>query len=508
MGIVKRVHWDNRTAFVLAAIGSAIGLGNIWRFPFICYKYGGGAFLIPYFVALLTAGIPLLILEFAIGHRMEASAPMSFRKISKKTEWLGWFALLVGFGIVTYYAVIMAWAFKYFFSSFTLAWGKDTAGYFFNEVLNVSDGVFQIGNLQGWLVLALFACWICIVLATWKGVKTVGKVVYATVTLPWLILIIFVIRGLTLPGAIDGVRYYLTPNFRALLDPEVWHAAFSQIFFTLTVGFGVMIAYASFLPRKSDIVNNALLISLANCATSYVGGFAVFATLGYYAHISGTTVANVMKSGPELAFVTYPTIINHLPLAKLFGPFFFLMLLTLGIDSAFSLTEAIVAGVRDKFKWSQKATNISIGVVAFAIGIFYTTRAGVHWLSIVDHFMNNFGLFVVGFLQAIFIGWIFGAKKLRIYANDLSELTVARWWDILIRYFIPFISLLLLGYSFWTKISVVIKDFRGAGELLGPWVTTYFVFLKNLPEIIGGWLVITLMVVVSIILSVMKGKEA
>lgn len=490
MGTIKRIHWDNRTAFVLAAIGSAIGLGNIWRFPYICYKYGGGAFLIPFFVALLTAGIPLLILEFAIGHRMESSAPISFRKISKKTEWLGWFALLVGFGIVTYYAVIMAWAFKYLLSSFTLAWGKDTQGYFFNSVLNISDGVFKIGSPQGWLVLALFVCWVCIVFATWKGVKTVGKVVYVTVTLPWLILIVFVIRGLTLPGAIDGVQYYLTPNFNALKDPTVWHAAYSQIFFTLTVGFGVMIAYASFLPRKSDIVNNALIISLANCATSFVGGFAVFSTLGYYAHISGTTVANVMKSGPELAFVTYPTIINHLPLAKMFGPFFFIMLLTLGIDSAFSLTEAIVAGVRDKFGWGQKATNISIATVAFIVGIFITTRAGLFWLDIVDYFMNNFGLFAVGFLQAIFIGWIFGAKKLRIYANNLSELTVGRWWDILIRYFVPFISLVLLLYTIVNRIR---EPYGG---------------YPRLAEFLGGWLVIALMVVVSIVLSIMKGKEA
>ena len=488
MAIVKRTRWDSRTAFVLAAIGSAIGLGNIWRFPYICYKYGGGAFLIPYFVALLTAGIPLLILEFAIGHRMEGSAPLSFAKISKKTEWLGWFALLIGFGIVCYYAVIMAWSAKYLISSFTLAWGADTKTFFFSKVLNISGGVFEIGRPQGWIVLALFFCWICIVLATWKGIKTVGKVVYVTVTLPWVLLIIFVIRGLTLPGAIDGIRYFLTPNFKALANLEVWHAAYSQIFFTLTVGFGVMIAYASFLPRKSDIVNNALIISLSNCATSYIAGFAVFSTLGYYAHISGTTVANVMKSGPELAFVTYPTIINHLPLAPLFGVFFFLMLLTLGIDSAFSLTEAIVAGVRDKFRWSQKATNITIAGIAFVVGLIFTTRAGLYWLDIVDHFMNNFGLFIVGFLEAIFIGYIFGADKLRKYANNLSELSVGRWWDLIIRYFVPIVSLVLL---IWTLKDRLLKPYGG---------------YSRLAEFLGGWLVIIIFVIISILLSI-KGKR-
>ena len=373
--------------------------------------------------------------------------------------------------------------------SFTLAWGTDTKAFFFNNVLNLSDGVFNVGKPQMWLVLALFICWVWIVLSTWKGVKTVGKVVYVTVTLPWIIIIVFVIRGLTLPGAMDGIRYYLTPNFKALADPEVWHAAYSQIFFTLTVGFGVMIAYASFLPRKSDIINNAILIGLANCATSYVAGFAVFSTLGYYAHISGTTVANVMKSGPQLAFVTYPTIINHLPLAKLFGVFFFLMLLTLGIDSAFSLTEAIVAGVRDKFRWNQKLTNISIATVAFVVGIIYTTRAGLYWLDIVDHFMNNFGLFLVGFLEAIFVGYIFGADKLRIYANDLSELRVGKWWNFVVKYFIPLVSLVLLIYSISKRIS---KPYGG---------------YPRTAEFIGGWLVIIVFLIVSLILNLKKFKE-
>lgn len=489
MAIFKRAHWDNRTAFVLAAIGSAIGLGNIWRFPYICYKYGGGAFLIPFFVALLTAGIPLLILEFSIGHRMIGSAPLSFSKISKKLEWLGWFALLVGFGIVCYYAVVMAWSAKYLIHSFTLAWGTETKAFFFDEVLSLSGGVFEVGSPRLWILISLLFCWVCIVFATWKGVKTVGKVVYVTVILPWILVIIFVIRGVTLPGAIDGISYYLTPNFKALLDPEVWHAAYSQIFFTLTVGFGVMIAYASFLPRKSDIVNNALLISLANCATSYVAGFAVFSVLGYYSHVSGSTVANVMSSGPELVFVTFPTIINHLPFAKFFGIFFFLMLLTLGIDSAFSLTEAIVAGVRDKFRWSQRATNITIAGMAFIIGIIFTTRSGLYWLDIVDYFMNNFGLFVVGLLEAIFIGYIYGADKLRKYANDLSELAVGRWWDFLIRYFVPFISLILLIYTLKERLFAPYGGY------------------PRIAEFLGGWLVIIIFVVVSILLSSVKRKE-
>ncbi|MEO0272358.1 MAG: sodium-dependent transporter, partial [candidate division WOR-3 bacterium] len=341
---MQEAKWQSRGAFVLASIGSAIGLGNVWRFPYIAYKYGGGAFLVAYVIVLFLIGIPMLLLEFSIGYKLKGSAPFSLSKIrveseilegsnpvNKKAlnfEWLGWFAVLVGFGIVTYYSVIMGWSFDYLVYSFKTAWGENTREFFFQKVLGLTDNIFNLGKISWPVVIGLLVSWVWIVLSIWKGARTVGKVVYVTVTMPWLLLIIFVIRGLTLPGAIKGIEYYLTPNWHLLLNPQLWHAAISQVFFSLTVGFGVMIAYASFLPENQDIVNNAFLVALADASTAYVAGFAVFSTLGYYAYIQGVSVAEVMKSGPELAFVTYPTIINHLPFAPLFGILFFLMLLT------------------------------------------------------------------------------------------------------------------------------------------------------------------------------------
>lgn len=486
-----RDQWDNRSAFILAAIGSAIGLGNIWRFPYICYENGGGAFLIPYFVALITTGIPLMILEFSLGHKFAASAPAAFRKIGRYKGWLGWFALLVAFGIVSYYAVIMAWSFNYLKFSCTLSWEAETERFFHNNVLNLSSGPFELGGVRGSILLGLLLTWVAIVGCVWRGPKTVSKVVYVTVILPWLILIAFVIRGVTLPGAIEGLKYYLTPDFAVLRNPQVWVAAYSQIFFTLTLGFGVMIAYASYLPRDSDIINNAFIVSLANCGTSFLAGFAVFSTLGYYSHCQGVPVPDVVEGGMGLAFITYPTIISLLPFARhLFGVLFFLMLLTLGIDSAFSLVEAGVAGIMDKWKVRKRVVvTITFGIVGLIIGIVYTTGAGLYWLDIVDHFMSNIGLVVVALLECIVLGYLYKLGELKTYANNLSEFRVGNWWDFCIKILTPIILVVLVVLEIINRVKGSYEGYpRGA-------------------EILGGWLVLAVFLGIAIFLNRLKGRE-
>jgi len=501
---MQEAKWSSRASFVLASMGSAIGLGNVWRFPYIAYKYGGGAFLVAYVIVLFLIGIPLLLLEFAIGYKLKGSAPYSLSKIQLKGEvteegnpvrpfslnfeWLGWFAVLVGFGIVTYYSVVMGWSFDYLFYSLKTAWGQNPREFFFNKVLGLTDSVFNFGKISWPVVLGLLLSWIWIVLSIWKGAKTVGKVVYVTVTMPWLLLIVFVIRGITLPGAISGIEYYLTPKWSELLNPQLWHAAISQVFFSLTVGFGVMIAYASFLPEKQDIVNNAFLIALADAATAYVAGFAVFSTIGYYANLQGVPVAQVMKSGPELAFITYPTIINHLPLSPLFGIMFFLMLLTLAIDSAFSLLEAVVAALMDKFGTRREITNVGTAILAFLIGILYTTGAGLYWLDIVDHFMNNFGLFTVAFLESIIIGWIYGAERMREFANSVSDRSVGKWWNISVKFIVPLFALVIF-------VSALVERIRSS-----------YGGYPRLAEFLGGWFLLILFAIIALILATRRKK--
>lgn len=487
----KHASWDSRAAFILAAIGSAIGLGNVWRFPYIAYKFGGGAFLIPYLVALATAGIPLLILEFSLGHKMRASAPFSFSKIKKNTEWLGWFALLVGFIIVTYYAVVMAWSSRYLISSFTLEWGKNpkvVESFFFAKILGVTKGPFELGKIMWPLLGLLVLMWVWVIASIWKGAKTVSKVVWVTVIAPWVILIIFLIRGVTLPGAEEGLKYFLTPNIEALKDPAVWHAAYSQVFYSLTIGFGVMIAYASFLPRKTDIINNAIIIGLADAGTAFAGGIVVFSTLGYYAQTTGQKVADVVASGPGLAFVTYPMIINKLPLAPVFGVLFFIMLLTLAIDSAFSLVEGAAAGLLDRFKWKRYPTLIAMAVAALFIGVIYITGSGLYWLDIVDHFMNNFGLFAVVLGECIVVGWMWRSRFLRSHSNLRSEVKVGVWWEGMIQWVIPAIILFILSFTVIDRIKA-------------PYGGDY------LAEFVGGWLVIGLLAETAIIMSRMQWRK-
>ncbi len=486
-----RERWDSRSAFILATIGSAIGLGNVWRFPYICFKYGGGAFLIPYFVALFTAGIPLMILEFSLGHKMRAGAPTAFRAAGKRKEWLGWFALLVALSIAIYYAVIMGWCFNYFFYSFNLSWGNSTESFFYNKFLNISESPFEIGTIKPTIMLGLLVCWVAIVGCIWRGPKTVSKVIYITVLLPWVILLIFVIRGLTLPGALQGLTYYLTPNFSALRDFEVWRNAYAQVFFSLSVGFGILIAYSSYLPERSDIVTNAFIISLANCGTSFLAGLAVFSTLGYYSFVQGIPVPDVVKSGPSLAFIVYPTIINLLPFAsKIFGALFFLMLITLGIDSAFSLVEAGIAGITDKWGITKRwKINISFAIVAFLIGLFYTTRSGLYWIDIVDHFMSSFGLMIIALTECILLGYMFKLSTLRAHCNLFSEIKIGKWWDIFIKFIIPPILFIMIVCEIIQRIRAPYEGYPRGAEA---W----------------GWILLIIFFVTSLILMRTKGKNS
>jgi NSS family neurotransmitter:Na+ symporter len=380
--MVKREVWGTRVGFLMAAMGSAIGLGNIWRFPFICYQNGGGAFLIPFFVALITCGVPLMILEFGIGHWSRSGAPSTFAKINKKCEWLGWWAIFVAFIMVTYYCVIMAWCLCYMVHSCTLAWVPD-AGAFFTEFLGATQGPGVLGQISLPILGALGVVWAIIFLILHKGVKRIGKVVIYTVMIPWLLLIILAIRGLTLPGAIEGINYYLTPDFKVLASPKVWLAAYAQIFFSLSLAAGVMIAYASYLPKKSEITNNTFIISFADAGTAFFASFAVFSTLGYLAQTTGVGIGEVAVSGPGLTFVTYPTAISMFPVgASLFGVAFFTCLFFLGVDSAFSLVEGISTGLVGKWNISKKKATAIVCLLGCSIGVVYTTGAGSHWLDI------------------------------------------------------------------------------------------------------------------------------
>lgn len=481
-----RDRWLNRGSFIMAAVGSAIGLGNVWRFPYICYENGGGAFLIPYFFALFTCGLPLLILEFGMGKYARSGAPFGFAKIKKTLAWAGWLSCLCAFLIVTYYCSIMAWSWEYIYHSFQLSWGADPESFFRNEVLAVTSGPGELGGIQWRLFIGLALTWLVILAILWKGIKTVGKVVMITVPLPVICLVILTIRGLTLPGAIDGVVYYLQPDFAKLADPRVWLAAYGQILFSLSLAQSVLIAYASYLPKKSDVNNNAFMAGLINCGFSFFAGFAVFSALGFLALQTGVPVASVVKSGPDLAFITYPAIISMLPFWQgFFGVVFFLMLLTLGIDSAFALVEGFSTPLRDATGWKHSKITLWLCVIGFVIGILYVTRGGFHWLDIVDHYISDYGLVTIALTECMLIGWIYKPKKFRDFVNSTSDFAIGKWWDICIIFITP----LILGYFLISSIIKGIAEPYGGYPVWANWA--------------GGWL----LMIVAVIIAVILGKK-
>lgn len=468
-----RPQWKTNIGFVLAAIGSAIGLGNIWRFPHLCYKNGGGAFLIPYFAALLIVGIPLMIMEIGLGHKMRGSSPASTASVSKKWEWLGWWQVLLAMaGIILYYSVVIAWCVSYLFYSFNLAWGADPNTFFFQNYLMVSDNPFAVGDLRSPILFSLTLVWLVSWFILFKGVqKGLERANKIFMPLLFLLTAVIVLWSLNLPGASQGISIYLTPDFSRLRDIRVWMDAFSQIFFSLSVGFGIMVAYASYLPRKSEVARDAVIISLTNCFFSVFAGFGVFSVLGYMSHATGLPFSEVVSESIGLAFVAYPKAISLLPVfSKLFGVIFFAVLVIAGLSSGISILEGFAAAVIDKFHYPRKAVISGIAVTGFLASMIFATRGGLYWLDIVDHFITNYGIVVATILECILIGWLFKASRLREHINHYGTWRLGRWWDLALKFCAPAVLIALLasalreelvtpygGYS-WLAIVLIGRD--------------------------------------------------
>ena len=486
-------NWGSRGGFILAAIGSAVGLGNVWRFPHEAYSNGGSAFLIPYIVAMAVIGVPLLIMEFSLGHLTQQAAPNAFKQVGRKWEFVGWWPIILSFIIVCYYAAVLAWCLNYLIYSLTdpLPWIADSKKFFFDEYLQDSGG-FRLGGIRIPIALALAGVWTGMYFCIFRGVKLVGKIVLWTVPIPWLMLIVLTVRGLTLEGAVGGLEYYLEPDWTVLKDPAVWRAAFGQVFFSCTLAFGVMVTYASFLHRKSDLNNNALIICLADLGTSFIAGIAVFATMGALALKSGQPVADVLEGSKSvgLAFVAFPQALAALPLANVFSVVFFVAMLLLGIDSAFSITEAALASLIDKTGWKRTSVLGCMSLAGFAVGLVFTTRGGLTWLATIDGFVNEgtWGIMFVGLIECLVLGWAFNVRKLRQHANKNSDWQLGVWWEWSIRLIIPAI---LGGLVVWSLIGDIKGGFLidSQGQLIGKDVLglslTFIVFL--LAIILGLW---------------------
>ncbi len=489
---MKREQWGSRTGFILAAVGSAVGLGNIWRFPYMAYENGGGAFFIPYLFAMLTAGIPFMILEFTLGHKYRSGAPKTLKALNNRFEWLGWFQVMISAIIAFYYVVVIAWAISYAYFAFTQAWGEDSNGFFFGEFLGLADGSApsNLGGLQWHLLLPLCLAWAASFFATYRGVKGgIEKVNKVLMPLLFVMVLLLIGRIVFLPGALNGINWLLEPDFSKIWDLKVWSAAYGQIFFTLSVGFAIMLSYASYLPEKSDINNNAFMTVLMNCGFSMLAGIMIFGALGYMANAQDKELTEVVSSGVGLAFVTLPTAINLLPAPGVMGPLFFLALVFAGISSHISISEAVTTGLMDKLGWSRQKTATIFCSTGLVVSLLFITQGGLLLLDLVDYFINNIALLGSCLLELLLVGWLCRLEDFRGHANRLSEFTIGAWWTICIR----FVSIGILVVILFNNI-------------LGAFRENYGGYSNNEVTFIG-WGMIALMLVVAIIINASSKKE-
>ncbi|OPJ55304.1 sodium-dependent transporter [Alkalithermobacter paradoxus] len=454
----KRDQWNSRIGFLMGAVGAAIGLGNLWRFPYQAYSSGGGAFLIPYFFALLTAGIPLMIMELGFGSKMRGAAPLAFRKLGRKWEFLGWWQVMIPLVVMTFYSCVIAWSLNYLFMSFNLGWGSNPGGFFIEDFLKLSSSPWEFGGLRVNILIAVVIIWIINYMIVRKGISGgIEKACRFIMPLLAVLMIIMTVRGVTLPGSKYGLNYLLNPDFSKILDHRVWISAYSQVFFSTTLAVGVMIAYSSYLPEKSDIVNNAHITVFANASFDFLAGLCVFGLLGYYAYSSNTNFSDVMTNGAGLAFVAFPTAISNLPmndfLKSLFGFTFFFALIIAGISSSVSMLEAFASAILDKYNIKRDNLIKFICIFGFFGSAMFATRAGVFLLDIVDHFVGNYGIALIGLVETIVLGYIYTAEKMKDDVNEYSDIKVGTWWVFCIKYVTP----VALTYLF---IQNIVSEFK------------------------------------------------
>ncbi|OKY77504.1 MAG: Na+-dependent transporter of the SNF family [Candidatus Methanohalarchaeum thermophilum] len=436
--MAENEKWGTRIGFVLAAIGSAIGLGNIWRFPYQVYNSGGGAFLIPYFAALIIAGIPVLILELGLGGETGKTTPLAIREKLRESEFIGWWAVLNGWLVNMYYAVIVGWSVVFVGFSLTLAWqGTELSNFFMNNFLNSwlpVVGVILVWILQYFIMKAGIK----------EGLEKANKIFVPAI---WVIVILLVLRGITLDGAIQGLNYYLTPDFGALTNAEIWINAFGQIYFTLSVALGIMITYASYLPEKSDITNNAFIIALANCGFAFLVGFAIFPIM-----VAGGIEPT---SGIGLAFMALPKAFEFLPFSNVFASLFFVLLTMAGLSSSISLAEAQIGPIREKLTLKRSKT-VSYVIAISLIGSLIIALEGplglfgdnpLSLLTILDTSSATYTLPIIAFGEALIFGWVYGIDKIRTYVNSVSDYTMGTWFNYFLKIVVP----IALGYSILSK---------------------------------------------------------
>lgn len=460
---LERGQWSSKLGFVLAASGSAIGLGNIVFFGANAYRFGAGAFYLAYLVALCVLGIPVLMSELGLGSLTQQAFPQSLGKVAGRWgELAGWWGLMNAAFVTMYYVTLLAWVCGMLIGAFGPLWRESTPLPAFQvpPAVELNPSGFFFHLISTWWVVALVVLmWLINLWIVRRGVATIEPVVKVFVPLMWAFMIVLIVRGLTLPHGYEGVYLLFTPDWNLLQRPEVWQGAASQIFFSLTLGFGVMTAYASYLPKDADQVNNGMVTACLNCGFEFFAGVAIFSLLFTFAIApQASTIA--------MTFFVIPQGIAAMPAGVLaFGVLFFLLMLLAGLSSSISLIEGINCAIVDKFGWSRRRTLLAtgsvgvIGSVCFALPTVVDHQLagdgtlGLTLLDLIDHWAFSHGLIVVGIVECVILGWMLPVSKLREHLNAYSRFRLPAAFDWLIKLVIPGWLLWILGTSIWGKLQ-------------------------------------------------------
>ncbi|XP_072173164.1 sodium- and chloride-dependent glycine transporter 1-like [Diadema setosum] len=540
-----RGNWSSHLDFLLSCVGYAVGLGNVWRFPYLCYSNGGGAFLIPYLVMLCLAGVPLFFLELAFGQYC-SSGPIRAWNAVPLMRGVGYGMVVVSAIVGIYYNVIITYSLFYFFNSFSavLPWAgchhswntplcselvkeclaaggimtesnecvsvanmtdselaqynvtfsedgnftgysdpshelreSPSAQFYKYGMLNESGSIGEPGTVSWKLTLCLFFAWALMFFCLVKGVKSSGKVVYFTATFPYVVLFILLIRGLTLEGQWEGIKFFIYPKWHLLQNPKVWKDAAVQIFYSLSASWGGLITLSSYNKFKNNCFRDAMIVPIMNCGTSVFAGFVIFSILGHMAHVLDKPVDKVVDEQFGLAFIAYPEAVTLLPASPLWAILFFFMLLTLGMDSQFCIVETVVTAIMDEFPSLRKRKPIVVlayCLIGFLLGFSCVTQAGGYWVILMDKYAADFALLIFGLCECIGLGWIYGVKR---FTNDIRSMLGDRivdnvlfnFWPLTWCCITPGVLLFVLGFNWanWTFPTAGNYEFPGWAHALG-----------------------------------------
>lgn len=450
----KRSSFSGKIGFVLATAGSAVGLGNIWRFPYLAAKHGGGMFLLTYLILVLTFGFALACAEILIGRKTGQSAINAFGKLSKKWTFLGWLASLVPIIILPYYSVIGGWIFKYLFA---FASGKSAesaqSGYF-------SDFIGRVYEPLGWFFLFMGITALVVLFGVQKGIEKASKIMMPILVVLTIFIAVYVAF---MPGAGKGILYYITPKLSDLSFTTVL-AALGQLFYSMSLAMGIMITYGSYMKKDVNVSSSVHQVEIFDSGIALLAGFMVIPAVFSFNSTAGVGEQVSLSTGPSLMFVTLPKVFQNMPGGTVIGVVFFLMVMFAALTSSISLMETVVSVVQDKFKLNRKAACLSVFAGSILLGIPSSLGNGVwgkikimgmDFLSFFDFISNSIIMPLVALLTCIFVGYVIKPKSLIEEAEISKKFGGKKLFTVIIRYIAPVLIVLILGFSVLETFGII-----------------------------------------------------